>query len=182
MRRPVRIRWIGVRPSPILARLGYEGCGIVENGKFRDQVHRAVAINIDRGRRTHDPARPTDVIGRAWRPRFAGIGRVRPEQRAILARQSQKRRRPANGPDEVGRTVAIEIGRGLDQLTRSFFIAEMGQPAQRGDRVALGTPRPRGPRGVPDRLARRSITPNQSLAIPLDEVGLARPQHDSFGD
>ena len=99
-------------PSHILARLGYKRCGIVENGKFRDQVHRAVAINIDRRRHAHDPARPTVVIGRTWRPRFAGIGRVRPEQRAILARQSQKRRRPANGPDEVAVPSPLRSGVG----------------------------------------------------------------------
>jgi hypothetical protein len=84
--------------------------------------------------------------------------------------------------DQVGDTVAIEVGRGLDQLAGPRFIAEMGQPAQRGDRVALGTSRPRGLRSVPDGLSLRSIATDQGLSVPLDEVGLARSQHDGFGD
>ncbi len=86
------------------------------------------------------------------------------------------------GPDRSPVPSPSRSGAGWTSCAGPLLVAEMGQPPHRGDRVAVAAPRPRGPRGVPDRLAGRSVATDQGLSVPLDEVGLARSQRDGFGD
>ena len=133
------------RLSRRCARLGHESMG--SSRTANSAIRSAVPSRSTSAIAGTPMTRPDEAsIGRRRLRRIAQIGRKRPQQRAILAGNRQKRRRAVNGPDEIARAVAIEVGRRLHQHAWPLSVAETAQPAQRGDRVARGGQGPRAAR------------------------------------
>ena len=173
------------RPRPAdVARLASRARGIIENGELRDQVRGAVAIDVGHCRYAHDLARAKGVRGpTAASPNCPGSAEYVQKQRAILARNRQQRRRAVNGPDEVARAVAIEVGRGLDQLAWSLLSRRNGTAG-----AARRPGRARRLHGRAGRAASQTglpVDPSRRIRVsPFHSMKSALPgcQHDGFGD